>query len=349
MNKKIFIIGASALLLCGCGKIPKLSNGDEAVVTFKDGEKISANEFYNTIKDKMGLDTLIGMIDKYIYEKEFSEDIQKEAKEYAKNSIKSLKTTYKTDAELLTALKKYGMHYQTVDAYEEAIYVNYLQNEAFETYVKDKITEDELKKYYESDVYPDMTISHILITPSVTNTSDTEAKEKAEKEAKEKVESIIKELQNAKKDGKNIEEEFGRLAKENSQDDSAKDKNGDLGEINIGSLSSKYDELIKAAAKLKDGEFSTEVITTEAGYHVILKTKTGEKKSYDDSVDDMKEKIMQNKLTGNEGQSLMADALKYYRDKYELNIVDSEISSQYGKYMNNLINSAKNASTSSEN
>ena len=43
MNKKIFIIGASALLLCGCGKVPKLSNGDEAVITFKDGEKISAN------------------------------------------------------------------------------------------------------------------------------------------------------------------------------------------------------------------------------------------------------------------------------------------------------------------
>lgn len=345
MNKKIFIIGASALLLCGCGKIPKLSNGDEAVVTFKDGEKISANEFYNTIKDKMGLETLVNMIDKYVYEKEFSDKLS-DAKAYAENSIKSLRSSYETDAELLNALKMYGMNYQTVDAYQEALYINYLQNEAIEAYVKGNITEDELKKYYENDVYPNMTLSHILVTSKATSSSTTEEKEKAEKEAKEKVESIIKELQQARKDDKDITEEFGRLAKENSEDDSTKDKNGDLGEINLGSLNSQYDELVKAASKLKDGEFSTDVITTEAGYHVILKTKTGEKKSYEDSLDNMKDKIMQNKLTASDGQTLMVDAIKHYRDLYELNIVDSEISSQYGKYMNNLINNAKNSSSS---
>lgn len=344
MKKKIFIIGASALLLCGCGKIPKLSNGDEAVVTFKDGEKISANDFYNTIKDKMGLETLVNMIDKYIYEKEFSDKLS-DAKEYAEASIKSLLNSYSSEEELLNALKMYGMNYQTVDAYQDALYINYLQNEAIETYVKGKITEDELKKYYETDVYPNMTISHILITPNVEDSTDTEAKEKAEKEAKEKIESIIKELENAKKDGKDIAEEFARLAKENSEDDSTKDKNGDLGEINLGSLSSQYDELVKAAGKLNDNEFSTEVITTEAGYHVILKTKTGEKASYEDSLDNMKEKITQSKLSASDGQSLMVDAIKHYRDKYELNIVDSEISSQYGRYMNNLINNAKNSSS----
>lgn len=345
MNKKIFIIGASALLLCGCGKISKLSNGDEAVVTFKDGEKISANDFYNEIKDKMGLQTLVNMIDKYVYEKEFNSKT-KEAKTYAENAIKSLRTSYSTDEELLSAVRYgTGISYQTVDAYQESLYISFLQNEAIETYVKDKITDDELKKYYENDVYPDMNISHILISPKVTDSTNTEAKEKAEKEAKEKIETIIKELQNAKKDGKNIEEEFGRLAKENSEDDSTKNNNGDLGSINIGSLSSTYDELIKTAAKLNDGEFSTKVITTEAGYHVILKTKTGEKKSYDDSIDDMKKKIVQNKLADSNGQTLMVDAIKHYRDKYDLDIIDSEMSSQYGKYMNNLINNARNSNS----
>lgn len=345
MNKKILIIGASALLLCGCGKIPKLSNGDEAVVTFKDGKKISANEFYNEIKDKMGLQTLVNMIDKYVYEKEFSDKL-KDAKEYADASIKSLLTTYETEEKLLSALQSAGMNYQTIDAYKEAIYINFLQNEAIETYVKGQITDDELKKYYENDVYPSMNISHILITSKATSSSTSEEKEKFEKEAKEKVENIIKELQQAQKDCKDITEEFGKLAKENSEDSSTKDKNGDLGEINLGSLNSQYDELVKAASKLKDGEFSTEVITTEVGYHVILKTKTGEKKSYDDSLDDMKKKIMQTKLSSNDGQTLMVDAIKHYRDMYDLNIVDSEISSQYGKYMNNLINSAKSSSSS---
>ena len=62
----------------------------------------------------------------------------------------------------------------------------------------------------------------------------------------------------------------------------------------------------------------------------------------------MKDKIMQNKLASKEGQTLMVDAIKHYREIYELNIVDSEISSQYGRYMNNLINNAKNSSTNNQ-
>ena len=165
-------------------------------------------------------------------------------------------------------------------------------------------------------------------------------KEKAENTAKETVEKIIDELNTAKKNGDDIEETFAKLAKEYSEDDDSKEDGGSLGEINIGSLDSNYDELVKAASELKDGEYSTEIITTELGYHVILKTKTGEKKSYDDSLDSMKESITQDKLT--EDQSLMVDAIRYYRDLYELDIVDSELDSQYSIYMNNLINTYKN-------
>jgi len=330
MKKKIFLLGISAFLLCGCGKIPTLSNGDEAVVTFKDGNMISANQFYEEIKNTMGLDTLINMIDKYVFEHEFKDQMT-DAETYAKASIKQLRTTYKTDEELLNALKMYGMNYSTVDAYQNYIYLSYLQNMAIETYVKDNIAEKELKEYYENDVYPNMTISHILITPEVKKDATDKEKEKAEKEAKAKIESLISELEKAKKDGKNITEAFSSLAKENSDD-----KDINLGEINIGSLGSEYDELIKAAAKLKDGEFSTEIITTELGYHVILKTKTGKKASYDDSLESMKDAITQKKLSSD--GSLMVDAIRHYRKKYELDIVDSEMDSQYSTYMNNLIN-----------
>lgn len=55
--------------------------------------------------------------------------------------------------------------------------------------------------------------------------------------------------------------------------------------------------------------------------------------------DSMKEDITQDKLT--EDQSLMVDAIRYYRDLYELDIVDSELDSQYSIYMNNLINTYK--------
>lgn len=337
MKKKVLILGVCSLLLCGCGKIPTLSNGDEAVVTFKDGDMISANDFYEEIKNSFGLDTLLNMSDKYVFEKEFADDIE-DANTYAKAVIDQLKTNYGSEEELLSALQYSG--YQTIEAYQNFVYISYLQNVAIETYVSNNITEDELKKYYENDVYPDMTISHILITPDVTDDMDDDEKEEKEKAAKEEVEKIIDELNKAKKDGEDIEEVFAKLAKEYSEDDDSKKDGGSLGEINIGSLDSNYDELVKAASELKDGEYSTEVITTELGYHVILKTKTGDKKSYDDSLDSMKEAITQDKL--NEDQSLMVDAIRYYRDLYDLDIVDSELDSQYSVYMNNLINTYKN-------
>lgn len=342
MKKKVLILGVCSLLLCGCGKIPTLSNGDEAVVTFKDGDMISANDFYEEIKNSFGLDTLLNMIDKYIFEAEFPDEMEN-GEAYAEAAIDQLRTNYETEEELLQALQYYG--YQTVEAYQNFWYISYMQNVAIEAYVKNNITEEELQDYYDNDVYPDMTISHILITPDVTDDMSDEEKEEAENTAKEEIENIIDELNEAKDNGEDIETTFAKLAKEYSEDDDTKDDGGNLGEINIGSLDSNYDELIKAANSLKDGEYSTEVITTELGYHVILKTKTGEKASYDDSVDTMKDAITEDKL--NSDQSLMVDAIRYYRDLYELDIVDSELDNQYSIYMNNLINTYENTSSNS--
>ena len=342
MKKKVLILGVCSLLLCGCGKIPTLSNGDEAVVTFKEGEMISANDFYEEIKNSFGLDTLLNMIDKHIFEAEFPDEMEN-GEAYAEAAIDQLRTNYETEEELLQALQYYG--YQTVEAYQNFVYISYMQNVAIEAYVRNNITEEELQDYYDNDVYPDMTISHILITPDVTDDMSDEEKEEAENTAKEQIENIIDELNEAKDNGEDIESTFAKLAKEYSEDDDTKDDGGNLGEINIGSLDSNYDELIKAANSLKDGEYSTEVITTELGYHVILKTATGEKASYDDSVDSMKDAITEDKL--NNDQSLMVDAIRYYRELYELDIVDSELDNQYSIYMNNLINTYENTDSNS--
>ena len=341
MKKKVFILGVCSLLLCGCGKIPTLSNGDEAVVTFKDGEMISVNDFYEEIKNSFGLNTLINMIDKYVFEAEFPDELD-DANAYADAVIDQLLSNYGSEEDLLAALQQAG--FQSIDAYRNNYYIGYLQNIAIETYVKDNITEEELKEYYENSVYPDMTISHILITPDVTDDMSDEEQEEAEAEAQETIESIIDELNQAKENGEDIESVFASLAEEYSEDDDTKEDGGNLGEINIGSLDGNYDELVAAANDLEDGEYSTELITTELGYHVILKTATGEKASYDDSVDSMKEAITSDKIS--EDQSLMVDAIRYYRDLYELDIIDSELDSQYSIYMNNLINTYNNNNSS---
>ena len=89
MKKKLLALCAVALMLTGCGKVPKLSNGDDAVVSFEDGHKISANELYEKMKDDYALASLISLIDNYIFDTEFK-DYKEDAQAYAENTVASL-------------------------------------------------------------------------------------------------------------------------------------------------------------------------------------------------------------------------------------------------------------------
>lgn len=333
MKKKIFALCAIMLLASGCGKVPKLENGKEAIVTFKDGEKISVDDFYELIKNEYGLNSLISMVDKYICETEF-EDYKDTASKNADALINSLKEQYGSEDKLLEALQ--GSGYNTIDAYKDYAYLSYLQSHAIEEYAKTKITDKEIENYYKNDAIGDMEINHILITSNVKKDATDDEKKTAQDEAKKKANEVIDKLNTAKKNGEDITEAFTKLAKEYSEDDSNKDKGGALGKINYGSLSSKYDELVKAAKSLKDGEYSTSVITTELGYHVILKVKTYEKDTLENLKDSIKETLAEKYVTNNKS-SIGLNALQHYRKEYKMEIQDDEMKKQYSNYIQNAL------------
>ncbi len=333
MKKKIFALCAIMLLASGCGKVPKLENGKEAIVTFKDGEKISVDDFYELIKNEYGLNSLISMVDKYICETEF-EDYKDTASKNADALINSLKEQYGSEDKLLEALQ--GSGYNTIDAYKDYAYLSYLQSHAIEEYAKTKITDKEIENYYKNDAIGDMEINHILITSNVKKDATDDEKKAAQDEAKKKANEVIDKLNTAKKNGEDITEAFTKLAKEYSEDDSNKDKGGALGKINYGSLSSKYDELVKAAKSLKDGEYSTSVITTELGYHVVLKVKTYEKDTLENLKDSIKETLAEKYITNNKS-SIGLNALQHYRKEYKMEIQDDEMKKQYSNYIQNAL------------
>ncbi len=333
MKKKIFALCAIMLLASGCGKVPKLENGKEAIVTFKDGEKISVDDFYELIKNEYGLNALISMVDKYICETEF-EDYKDTASKNADALINSLKEQYGSEDKLLEALQ--GSGYNTIDAYKDYAYLSYLQSHAIEEYAKTKITDKEIENYYKNDAIGDMEINHILITSNVKKDATDDEKKAAQDEAKKKANEVIDKLNTAKKNGEDITDAFTKLAKEYSEDDSNKDKGGALGKINYGSLSSKYDELVKAAKSLKDGEYSTSVITTELGYHVILKVKTYEKDTLENLKDGIKETLAEKYVTNNQS-SIGLNALQHYRKEYKMEIQDDEMKKQYSNYIQNAL------------
>ena len=338
MKKKIVILGVCTLLLCGCGKtIPTLENGEQAVVTFENGDKISVNDLYNTIKDSYALQTLIQMIDQHILELEYPDEIESK-KETAESTIKAMEENYGKDT-LLQMLQSYG--YASIEAYQQSYYVNTLQNQAIIDYGKQQVTDKEIEKYYNENVIGDIELSHILITAETTTDMTDEQKTEAENKAKEQAENLIKEINNSE----NKKEKFEELAKQYSKDDSTKENGGNLGYINIGTLSTAYDELIEAAKDLKDGEISTKVLTTELGYHIIYRNSQKEKASLDDTRESIREKLGEKKLE-NDG-TMSITALTELRKKYGVEIVDSEIQKQYGNYISNSIAAIENQSQSS--
>ena len=215
------------------------------------------------------------------------------------------------------------------------MYISQLQSQAVEDYAKKQVTEKEMKEYYEKNIHGDVLVNHILVTPNVKDDATTEEKTNAENEAKEKVNTIIAKL----KESENKKEAFTNLAKEYSEDASTKEDGGSLGYINDGTLSSSYDEIVKKAFELKDGEFSTEVITTELGYHVIFREASKEKASFEDVQDTIREKIADDLLA--KDATLSIKAMQDLRKEYGMDIVDSEIQSQYAKYIQNALAQAQ--------
>ena len=119
-------------------------------------------------------------------------------------------------------------------------------------------------------------------------------------------------------------------------DETTKDNGGSLGFINKDTLSSQYTELVDAAYKLKDGKYSTKVITTEIGYHVILRTETKEKAALKDVKEDILTTLAGEYLSKNSIASIRG--LQAIRDEYKLEIVDSELKAQYAEYIQNALN-----------
>ena len=337
MKKKVLILGVSLLLVAGCGKtIPKLKDGSEAIVTLGK-EKISVNDLYNEIKDTYGLSTLVNMVDKKILEKEYKDKLE-DAKNSAKEQIESLEKYYGDNA--LSAVQQYT-GYSTMEAYEDYLYLAYLQNLAVQDYAKEQITDEQVKEYYDNDIKGDIKVSHILITPSVKDGMSDDEKEKAENKAKKKADKLIKELQETK----DVAKTFKELAQKNSDDEATAKKGGNLGYINTDSLSSDYGDFATKAYELKDGEFTTEAVKSSLGYHIILRTKTKEKKKLEDLKETIVEKLS-NDLATNDATTAV-NALQNIRKKYNMEITDSELNTQYSNYIQNALSKAIEQNSSS--
>ena len=320
MKKKLICILAVLLLVTSCGKVPKLKNGDEAVVTMKDGD-ISVEELYSEMKEKYALDMLITKIDTAILNNVYKTD--DEEKNYIDKQLETIKyyyetyykSQYKSFQEYLT---QNGV--ESEDELKENIRLTYKRNKAVKDYVKSIITDKEIEKYYDEEIFGDISASHILIKPEYDdNASDEEKKEAAKKALKEAKEVIAK-----LKKG----EDFAELAKEYSDDSSNSKSGGKLADFNHGQMVEAFED---AAKELKVGSYTTTPVKTEFGYHIILKTAQKDKPALKEVKDDIISDLTDEKLKSD--SSLEVTALVELRKKHKVEIQDKDIKKLYEAYV----------------
>ena len=327
-KKKIFaLVLVATLMLTGCGKIATLKNGEE-VVAKMDGKSITAEDLYDELKKQGGAVTLTNMIDTFVVNKEIKTD--DDAKSYADSQLSSYKKSYQSyGQDFNAALTAAG--YADEDEFKDELILEYKKNVVTENYVKDELTDDEIQKYYDDNIYGDIEARHILISPNTKDDMTDDEKEEAEKKAKKEAEDIIKKLD----DG----EDFAELAKKYSDDEGTASKGGKL-TVTYGSV---VDEFWDAASKLKDGEYSKEPVKSEYGYHIIYRIKQKAKPKLDDVKDDVIDKLTQEKI--NNDSTLQTKALVALRKKYNLEISDDELKKSYDNSVNSSLSSnTKNSS-----
>ncbi len=338
MNKKKIILCLSALAIVGtittgCGKQAKLKTDEITVVSFKKG-KITANDLYKELK-KDSVEKLINMIDHKLFDKKYPSDDTEEKQ--VENQLKQIKTYYgSNESTYKSALKTY-FGVETEDEAKELLSLEYKRGLAVNDYLEDNITDEEIQKYYDENIYPDIKASHILTSVDTTDKMSDDEKKKAKSSALKKAKEVISKLEKGEK--------FEDLAKKYSTDKDTASNGGSLGYINSDDMDASFWNSLK---DLKKGEYTKEPVETSYGYEIIKNEGEKKKASLKSKKSSIKKTLAKEKLSND--SSLYYKSLIEIRKSKNITFGDSELEKDYNDYMDTLIeNATKNQSSSNSN
>ena len=295
--------------------IPTLSDGTEILAEI-DGETITADDLYSQMKSRVGFGLFIEKIDNYIVNSKIEMD--DDVLNYADNQMEQLKMQLEQQGEDFdTLITAWGFED------EDALY-DYFTNERKRTilvnnYIRDNLTENEMKAYYENEIDGEMTVKHILIQPDYDTAETNEDFERADDEAMSKAEDLIERL--------NDGEDFDELAMEYSDDEGTADAGGLFGNFTKNQV---VPEFWDASVALEDGEFSQNPVRSQYGYHIILRVEQSEKPDYEDVLDLIKDELLEEKRQTVE--NLEEKMMLEIRDEFNIVINDREIAREYEEY-----------------
>lgn len=321
-NSRNLILGLICILLIinivlvVLGHKVKLENGKEVIASI-DGKSYTAEELFENLKNKYGKDTLMSLIDSHISSKELTDEDLTAAKKEAQEYIDSIKGQYESAGYAWAdVLSQYG--YTDEEALLNEYLVSVKAQAVVEKYIEKQLTDDEIRKYYDENIYGTYTVKHILIKPDTTDSMTDEEKAAAEETAKATAAEVISKYAAG--------EDWATLVTTYSEDEGSKDSEGLIENFTKGDVA---DEFFNVSVALKDNEYSTEPVKSSFGYHIIVKVSSTEKASLEDSKEKVVSALVEEKLSND--ANLYNSTWVKIRNDYKLSIKDTNIKSSYEK------------------
>ena len=307
----LFIVGfLIATLLFRCilwpDRIATLKDGTQPIATMKAGV-MTADDLYESMKSYYSIKALLNDIDDMILTKKYpSNDEMESAVLKTANYYFEVyeKNAGYTKEQFLT---EYG--FASEADFLDSLRLDYRRNKYYESYVLNGITDKEIQKYYDDEVFGDVDSKHILVSTKNSDMSSDEAKKLAN-------------------------EIIGKLNKGTSWDDVIKEYKDKIIEEDLGynafnaSLEASY---LQECKKLAVGTYSKTPVLTSYGYHIVYKKAQKDKPKLEDVKDDVKEAIAAQKKS--EDENLYNKALVKMREDAGLNFEDTKFLEQYKEYI----------------
>lgn len=293
--KKITLMGLTILIsinmvACSSKNVAKVNDVDISKDAYKKTEEFLYATGYIEKKDEnsdeINNDVLSFIIDNEVaYQDAQKQNLKIEDSE-VNEKFDQLKDALNTNPLYKEKLEKAGV---TEDFLKEQIKKDLIVAKYKENFIKDiKISDKEMEAYYNNHK-DQFNVEEVKASQILISTLDKDNKEvsKEEKEKlKEKAQSVLDKIKN--------NEDFANLAKEYSDDKNSGKDGGDLGYF---AKSDKNVEFTKEVFKLDTNQVSN-LIETPYGYHIVKVTdKRPVTKSFEDSKDDIKAKILNEKYT----------------------------------------------------
>lgn len=325
----IIILLVITIWLALSKQIPKTKDGSEVVVSVK-GYEVTADQLYAELKSEKGTTKALNLIDTFIADKEVK--FSDEDEEYVDNVV----DYYKQYAEYYgVSFEDFLAQYAGVsgvtneEEFRDLVKADYKKSLAAINYIGKDLTDEEIQDYYDQNYSESMTVKHILIEVN---------DEVSESDALKEAQDIIKELDEVKDDADKLNEKFKDLAFNHSDDSSYATE----GLIENFSKKDVVSEFWDASYDLKDGEYTSEPVKTEYGYHVILKVSSTSQKKLKEVKSEIVKTLAQQKLSSD--ANLNTNTWDALRKKYKLKISDSDIKKEY----NDMIDKANNTDDTTE-